>query len=507
MLRRCTGLLAFAAAHSVTTFAAIALPTIIMPSTVAAVSLEIKGDSASPSALETLTVREKTLRPEVPGDAFDAFVAKYGRSYQRGSIEYATRRSIFLRRQAEVDAQNAKHARQSSLWHAAVGRYADWTDSERKSLCGWVNMRDSGREDGTGKTSSLVTLGVTLPNTFDWMNLTSARSSKDQGTCGSCWAIATASVLETHYEIHVGSPAKLRSFSTQEVISCTPNPQECGGKGGCKGATVELGLNWVLQHGCSTMAEVPYKAKDSPCTKKANSLVTGASFGMRGYHMLPRNLEQPLAEALVKHGPVAISVSAGAWFEYLGGIFDSCAKDCVVDHAVTLFGYSAQGTTKYWLIRNSWGESWGEKGFIRVLRHGVEGAHCGIDTDPGEGTACKGGPKTVKVCGMCGMLYDSVIPSFTSARSATSPGKVGAGGKQPTPADFPLRGPPPEPKPVLMDDGDTNAANASTMSPASAIVGSDAVPRLVRQEMRRGVDAGDQAEFVPKRVSFTGVVQ
>jgi hypothetical protein len=143
------------------------------------------------------------------------------------------------------------------------------------------------------------------------------------------------------------------------------------------------------------------------------------------------NKEEPLVRALLEKGPVAISVAASDWHSYSKGIFNSCSKDCVVDHAVTLFGFgqenagssllqigsSHRSASKFWLIRNSWGTNWGENGYIRMFRHDNEEAHCGIDNDPQKGVACDGSPSQVRVCGSCGILYDNVVPNFGKSSS------------------------------------------------------------------------------------------
>jgi len=114
---------------------------------------------------------------------------------------------------------------------------------------------------------------------------------------------------------------------------------------------------------------------------------------------------------LVERGPVAVSVAADSWFDYAHGIYNSCGKNAVIDHAVTCMGYGHQGEDKYWLIMNSWGADWGEDGFIRLERHD-DGNYCGMDSKPELGTACKGETEPVPVCGMCGILFDSVVPHF-----------------------------------------------------------------------------------------------
>ena len=120
--------------------------------------------------------------------------------------------------------------------------------------------------------------------------------------------------------------------------------------------------------------------------------------------------------ALVEKGPVAISVAATPWQSYTAGIFDGCEPDSVIDHAVVLVGYGNDDKVKekYWTIQNSWGD-WGEDGRIRILRRDSDETECGIDHQPEVGTGCDGGPKQVTVCGMCGILYDTIVPLFADS--------------------------------------------------------------------------------------------
>lgn len=381
---------------------------------------------------------------------FSKFVKKYGRSYKHGTEEYARRQALFTQRSLAVKAQNAKPGR---LWRATINRFTDFTDKERQAMRGWRHIphqrsADVILERGEAKP---------LPENISWTHLKTASNIRDQAACGSCWAITTISVLEAHYEIYHGTE---KSFSAQQLLDCTPNPQECGGKGGCQGATVELGMAWILKNGITSEEDEPYAGQDATCShpdyqKKQDDdhgdgdgdgddfeptktqvlamhpprsqIMTSMVNGLHSYATLTQNAEQPLAEALAQYGPVAISAAASEWFEYEGGVFDGCDKDVVVDHAITLYGYGKdqESNKKYWLIRNSWGADWGEKGFIRMLRHDKGEKYCGTDNDPAQGTGCKGGPSQVTVCGMCGMLWDSVVPYFavgsTSHHSSGQP--------------------------------------------------------------------------------------
>jgi len=279
---------------------------------------------------------------------------------------------------------------------------------------------------------------VALPVEMNWGHLPYLQNiHEDQGGCGSCWAFATTTMLQANAEINGFN----RTFSPQELVNCVPNPANCGGSGGCQGNIVELAMNWVVNNGLETTENVPYTGRDEVCGKNAGTAAmvsvgnqredleeilasgfhaasagsAGASLGLKGWELLPSNQYEPLLRAVVERGPVAISAAASQWGPYGGGIFDSCGRNSIVNHAVTLIGYGRE-TDNYWIIRNSWGSYWGESGNIRVFRHDENSPdmYCGTDHYPEYGLGCDGGPGEVTVCGMCGILYDSVVAHFFS---------------------------------------------------------------------------------------------
>jgi len=356
---------------------------------------------------------------------FEEFVQNFGRSYMPTSSEYDLRRDLFERRAQAVRAHNALPGRR---WTAGVNALTDWTDEELMQLRGWRRTRRSGDSAGGERLHLLQEKAVRSgapAETVDWTNLASSKQIMDQGSCGSCWAVASSSMLQAHYEIHMKGN---RTFATQELVNCVANPDHCGGDGGCKGATVELAMDYVEKYGLRDSQELPYEGEDGECPNpgKVAGLAEGgrhnggAALGFRGWTKLPENKALPLMQA-VMDGPVGISVGADSWFNYDSGVFDGCSKDVVIDHAVLLLGYGGDQSSKWWTIQNSWGAFWGENGHIRLLRQDtaeLEDANCGVDNDPKLGTACMPYPDSSPVCGMCGLLYDSVAPHFVADGAA-----------------------------------------------------------------------------------------
>eukprot|EP00929_Paragymnodinium_shiwhaense_P080458 TRINITY_DN4195_c0_g1_i2.p1 TRINITY_DN4195_c0_g1~~TRINITY_DN4195_c0_g1_i2.p1 ORF type:complete len:408 (-),score=104.34 TRINITY_DN4195_c0_g1_i2:476-1699(-) len=360
-------------------------------------------------------------------EEFLSFVQKFGRTYTSDAEEFALRSSLFHERLGEVNAHNARPHRR---WTAGINYLADWTSEELAQLTGWRGKNRGGGGSAGGGFSLLEDNATSFTaddwnKEVDWRTLQMAKEVPEQGACGSCWAVATVVLLEAHTEIAF---ERQRSFSVQQLVNCVPNPEECGGQGGCKGATVELGMTYAQKRGLLETSKVPYTARDGKCKQplaKESSLIWRGDaepagkedaeqegwIGIKTWQTLPQNKAQPLAAALLQ-GPVAISVGADTWHNYEGGIFDKCDKDTVINHAVVLFGMGKEHGDHYWLVRNSWGPDWGEKGYIRIFRSETaekeDGDTCGTDHDPSKGVECKPYRESVTVCGMCGMLYDSV---------------------------------------------------------------------------------------------------
>lgn len=369
------------------------------------------------------------------GDRFHQYIADYGRSYEPGSREYQLRRTLFEQRDAEIQLHNARN---DQLWVAGHNHLTDRTEEELRQLRGWRRVGgETHHATSLLEAHSQVHRNTTLPESVDWSGLKSLALALDQKSCGSCWAIATAAMISAHYEIHARDNY-VKQFSPQQFVDCVANPRKCGGTGGCDGATVELGMAYaadVSLHKLKSLDDYRYVAHDQHCsTPMQSSSSNGVSFAssascsehgvkLTGWTTLPKNKAQPLMEHVL-HGPVAVSAAASSWSSYWHGVFDRCTKHATIDHAVLLVGYGSDKIrnrkVNYWKIKNSWGGRWGEKGHIRVLRQhssAEDDAHCGVDRKPSEGTACQPYPAQDTVCGVCGLLYDSVAVQLGSCAS------------------------------------------------------------------------------------------
>jgi cathepsin L len=282
-----------------------------------------------------------------------------------------------------------------------------------------------------------VGLAQTSKDAVDWSSKIKGMKGAimDQGSCGSCWAIASAGAIEAQIT-QLDSSTVVR-VSPEAIVQCSPNPRHCGGDGGCQGSTPELAFAWAEKHSISTLGSVPYTAKDLTTTKlswchknaQGTSLAQDTSQEKRaadaykisigGYVQLPVNQEEPVVQALVCSGPVVVAGWASTWFSYSSGILKCPSTGSVtVDHAILMVGFGVTHDQKhYWRIKNSWGTSFGEGGFLRLARYpGKEKTR--KDQDMQKGVGCKGDPKVGMVAGECGILSDSAYPVGAKATSA-----------------------------------------------------------------------------------------
>jgi len=337
---------------------------------------------------------------------FEQYVRDFDKHYEN-QRDRDVHRQLFIQRLAEAIAHNSDNAQ---TWKMGINRFSDMTEAEFAQYRGYKPRVGLGADPRQPCDTTPVKYPNPFPEEVDWRAKNIITPVKDQGQCGSCWAHATTECIESNLAQESGTaPIQL---SVQDVTSCTPNPYHCGGTGGCNGAIAELGFEWVRTNGIANATNWPYTATTGTCNSAAHVMVAQ----IKGCNKLGENNYTDLLAAVATIGPIAISVDASRWSPYTGGVYSGCdaERDMDIDHAVQLVGYGTDKPTgqPYWLVRNSWGASWGESGYIRLLRHadGDMTKWCKQDVTPSDGSGCDGGPATITVCGECGIWYDNSYP-------------------------------------------------------------------------------------------------
>lgn len=246
-----------------------------------------------------------------------------------------------------------------------------------------------------------------LSSNVDWRDRGVITPVKNQGRCGSCYAFSAAQSVESYIALKTGN---LDVLSEQQILDCTPNIYHCGGSGGCGGGTEELAFTQIIKMGgLSSEWTYPYDSyfgQDFTCNQTRFKPIAKIS----DYVNLPLNDYDSMVHHITEHGPLSISVDASNWFKYSEGIFNGCNQvNPDLNHAVQLVGIGNSTTNgEYWIVRNSWGTSWGESGYIFIQKSSK--VTCGIDITPQNGNLCEGNNTPITVCGTCGILYSGVYP-------------------------------------------------------------------------------------------------
>uniref|UniRef100_A0A4W3IR12 Cathepsin O n=1 Tax=Callorhinchus milii TaxID=7868 RepID=A0A4W3IR12_CALMI len=203
-----------------------------------------------------------------------------------------------------------------------------------------------------------------LPTRFDWRDKNVVTRVRNQGSCGGCWAFSVVEVIESAYAIK-GKP--LQTFSAQEVIDCSYKD------GGCNGGSPVSALKWLNQTRLVTESMYPFKAKTGMCHHFPMSTFGISIKGYQAYSF--RHKEEEMMHKLLEWGPLIAVVDAVSWQDYLGGIIQHHCSPEESNHAVVITGYDRTGDIPYWIVRNSWGSTWGIDGFVHIkMKRNV----CGI---------------------------------------------------------------------------------------------------------------------------------
>jgi len=334
--------------------------------------------------------------------SFEEYVRDFQKTY-RDDADREAHRAIFERNLAMITAHNRDHTQSFKM---GVNQFADLSEQEMKANFGYNSRLASLRRASSPVGDHSRVAPSALPTTVDWRtnNPPVVTPVKNQGACGSCWAFAAVESIESRLALETG---KLLTLSPQQVTSCTPNPQHCGGTGGCNGATADLAFDYVQHNGgIATDAAYPYTARTGTCKTDVPKVAT-----ISGYRRVAQNNYSDLLTAVATQGPISVSADASSWSFYSSGVFTMCpgqGRDVIINHAIQLVGYGVDGDKPYWIIRNSWGSGWGERGYMRLFRHADGSSQwCNRDPRPEDGSGCDGGPKEVTVCGSCGIWYDN----------------------------------------------------------------------------------------------------
>ncbi|KAK9113039.1 hypothetical protein Scep_020558 [Stephania cephalantha] len=347
------------------------LSLIIAFSLIAAVAAAAASSDGDPLIRQVVAPDEDDLALNAEHH-FKGFLSQFKKSYA-DEAEHAYRFSVF-----KSNLRRAKrHQKLDPSAVHGITQFSDLTPSEFRRQ--YLGLRRLSLPADAHQAPILPTND--LPTEFDWRDRGAVTGVKDQGSCGSCWSFSTTGALEGANFLATG---KLVSLSEQQLVDCDHvcDPEQPGScDSGCNGGLMTSALEYTLKAGGLMREEdYPYTGTDRGACKfnKSKIAASVANFSVVSLD------EDQIAANLVKNGPLAIGINAVFMQTYIGGV--SCPYICGrhLDHGVLLVGYGSAGFAPirfkekpYWIIKNSWGEKWGENGYYKICK----GRNiCGVDS-------------------------------------------------------------------------------------------------------------------------------
>lgn len=301
-------------------------------------------------------------------DDWETFKDVHEREFSDNSEENE-RMLAFLAAQQHVRRHNDAFDRGETSYKLGINHIADLPFSEYQKLNGYRRLFGDSRGPKNSSTW-LAPLNADIPDSVDWREHGYVTEVKNQGMCGSCWAFSATGSLEGQ---HKRSKGTLTSLSEQNLVDCSAKY----GNNGCNGGLMDFAFQYIKENkGIDTEDSYPYKGTQKKCHFKKQAIGADDT----GFIDLPEGNEEQLKIAVATQGPISVAIDAGhrSFQLYKEGVYyeKQCSSE-QLDHGVLVVGYGTDPDHgDYWLIKNSWSESWGEKGYIRIARN--KNNHCGV---------------------------------------------------------------------------------------------------------------------------------
>lgn len=283
-----------------------------------------------------------------------AYKKEFSKSYQTKEEE-VYRMNVFLENLRKIESHN------STMYQVGVNGFSDLTTDEFVST--YLGFKPTIKRTYLNSTIN----GFTASN-VNWTAAGAVQPVQNQGQCGSCWAFSAIGSIESSFFVNKnGTRVKL---SEEQLVECSSKY----GNGGCQGGLMDNAFEYAEQHPLCTEDDYPYTSRFGLVgVCKFLKVKKCTTYKVTGYVDIPQSNCTSLYNGLVLQ-PVSVAVDATNWQSYKSGVFPSSGCQAELNHGVLLTGFVATGTTPYWVIRNSWGTSWGNNGYINL----EQGNTCGV---------------------------------------------------------------------------------------------------------------------------------
>ncbi|XP_063610310.1 procathepsin L-like [Penaeus indicus] len=306
-------------------------------------------------------------------EEWEAFKLEHGKKYD-SEVEESFRMKIFTENKHKIANHNKGFAQGHHTYKLSMNKYGDMLHHEFVStMNGFRGNHTGGYKSNrafTGATFIEPDDDVQLPKSVDWRTKGAVTPVKDQGQCGSCWAFSATGALEGQTYRKTG---QLVSLSEQNLVDCSRK----FGNNGCNGGLMDNAFEYVKENGgIDTEDSYPYDGEDEKCHYNPRS----AGAEDKGFVDVREGSEHALKKAIATVGPVSVAIDASheSFQFYSHGVYiePECSPE-MLDHGVLAVGYGIDDDgTDYWLVKNSWGTTWGDQGYVKMARN--RDNQCGI---------------------------------------------------------------------------------------------------------------------------------